>query len=65
VSNSVLLLEIFFVGAPADGNISLLFRYKFVIAFENSNSPGYLTEKFWGPLVVGAIPSRENWFERF
>jgi hypothetical protein len=42
----------------ADLDYFPFFRYKFVIAFENSNSPGYLTEKFWGPLVVGAIPSR-------
>jgi len=30
--------------------------YKFVIAFENSSYPGYITEKILEPLVAGCIP---------
>lgn len=30
--------------------------YKFVIAFENSCAPDYVTEKFYDPLLAGAVP---------
>lgn len=31
-------------------------RYKFVIAFENSCAEDYVTEKFFDPLLAGAVP---------
>lgn len=31
-------------------------NYKFVIAFENAISKDYVTEKFFDPLIVGAVP---------
>jgi hypothetical protein len=31
-------------------------RYKFTLAFENSISPDYVTEKFFDPLLVGSVP---------
>ncbi|EEY69786.1 putative alpha mannosyltransferase [Phytophthora infestans T30-4] len=31
-------------------------RYKFVVAFENSAEPGYVTEKLVNPLLAGSIP---------
>ncbi|XP_065158355.1 alpha-(1,3)-fucosyltransferase 10 isoform X2 [Atheta coriaria] len=31
-------------------------RYKFIIAIENAKCEDYITEKFWRPLIVGAIP---------
>jgi hypothetical protein len=36
--------------------IRFLKEYKFTIAFENSTSPGYTTEKLWQPMKVGSIP---------
>lgn len=31
-------------------------QYKFTIAFENEQYPGYTTEKIFGPLLVGSVP---------
>lgn len=31
-------------------------KYKFVIAFENSISTNYVTEKFYAPLLSGSVP---------
>ncbi|XP_020683800.1 glycoprotein 3-alpha-L-fucosyltransferase A [Dendrobium catenatum] len=42
-----------------DGNVDkleTLKRYKFSLAFENSNEDDYVTEKFFQSLVAGAIP---------
>ena len=36
--------------------IPLLSRYKFTIAFENSQAEGYVTEKFFQPLIAGSVP---------
>lgn len=36
--------------------INFLESYKFTIAFENSTSPGYTTEKLWQPMKAGSIP---------
>lgn len=50
---------------PADGTveqlhgstkIALLARYKFTLAFENSKAEGYVTEKFFQPLIAGSVP---------
>jgi len=31
-------------------------RYRFVLAFENACEPDYVTEKFFDPLIFGAVP---------
>lgn len=36
--------------------INFLKKYKFCIAFENSDSDGYMTEKLIDPLLAGSIP---------
>lgn len=36
--------------------MALYGHYKFVIAFENSCVEDYVTEKFFDPLLVGAVP---------
>eukprot|EP00897_Mesotaenium_endlicherianum_P001770 jgi/Mesen1/1620/ME000135S00615 len=36
--------------------LAVVKRYKFSLAFENSCEEDYVTEKFWGSLVVGAVP---------
>ena len=34
----------------------LLSRYKFTIAFESTVAEGYVTEKFYQPLIAGSVP---------
>ncbi|BBN09342.1 hypothetical protein MPTK1_4g19010 [Marchantia polymorpha subsp. ruderalis] len=36
--------------------LQTLRRYKFSLAFENSNEDDYVTEKFWQSLVAGSVP---------
>lgn len=36
--------------------MTLYSRYKFVIAFENFRAANYVTEKFFDPLLAGAVP---------
>lgn len=36
--------------------MALYEQYKFIIAFENSCAEDYVTEKFFDPLLVGAVP---------
>ncbi|KAL3689893.1 hypothetical protein R1sor_016202 [Riccia sorocarpa] len=36
--------------------LQALRRYKFSLAFENSNEDDYVTEKFWQSLVAGSVP---------
>ena len=44
------------VGAPVDDKITFQSKYKFVIACENSSTPGYLTEKFAQAAQSNAVP---------
>ncbi|KAG1706908.1 hypothetical protein DVH05_027758 [Phytophthora capsici] len=39
-----------------DDAVSMFRNYKFVIAFENSGMPGYVTEKLVNPFLAGSIP---------
>ncbi|EGZ09731.1 hypothetical protein PHYSODRAFT_523224 [Phytophthora sojae] len=39
-----------------DDAVTTFQRYKFVIAFENSGVPGYVTEKLVNPFLAGSIP---------
>ncbi|KAI8820992.1 uncharacterized protein EV422DRAFT_48540 [Fimicolochytrium jonesii] len=41
---------------PWDQKTAVLKRYKFNLAFENSNSEDYVTEKFYQPLESGTVP---------
>ncbi len=41
---------------PASPLVPLMRRYKFVLAFENAQEPDYVTEKFYIPLLAGAVP---------
>ncbi len=36
--------------------VAVMARYKFTLAFENSISRDYVTEKFFDPLTVGSVP---------
>ena len=36
--------------------IDMLRPYKFTLAFENTNDPDYVTEKYFQPLVAGSVP---------
>jgi glycosyl transferase family 10 (putative fucosyltransferase) len=40
----------------AEAKLAVLARYKFTLAFENSRSPDYVTEKFFQPLMAGSVP---------
>lgn len=44
------------VGGPVADKIAFQSKYKFVIAFENSSTPGYLTEKFAQAAQSNAVP---------
>ena len=44
------------VGGPVDDKLAFQSKHKFVIAFENSSTPGYLTEKFAEAAQSNAIP---------
>ena len=44
------------VGGPVADKLAFCGRYKFNIAFENSSSPGYTTEKVMQPLTVNSVP---------
>jgi len=39
-----------------EARVELMGRYKLTLAFENSVSPDYVTEKFFDPLVAGSVP---------
>ena len=44
------------IGPKVEDKFELMSHYKFVIAFENSIYPSYLTEKIFHALQVGAVP---------
>ncbi|WP_153798953.1 glycosyltransferase family 10 domain-containing protein [Foetidibacter luteolus] len=44
------------IGGPVTDKVAFLSQYKFIIAFENTSYPGYLTEKIVEPMRVGTIP---------
>lgn len=44
------------VGGPVADKLAFQSKHKFVIAFENSSTPGYLTEKFAEAAQADAIP---------
>lgn len=44
------------VGGPVQDKLEFQSKHKFIIAFENQRSPGYLTEKFSEAALAGAIP---------
>lgn len=46
------------LGAPVAAEDSIRFRrgYRFFLAFENSSSPGYVTEKILAAMAAGCIP---------
>jgi hypothetical protein len=39
-----------------DTNVATIARYRFTLAFENSISQDYVTEKFFDPRVAGSVP---------
>jgi glycosyltransferase involved in cell wall biosynthesis len=39
-----------------DTKMQIYSKYKFVIAFENSIAPDYVTEKFFDPFLAGTVP---------
>jgi hypothetical protein len=43
-------------GSGANGKLSVIRHYQFTLAFENSNSEDYVTEKFFHALVAGSVP---------
>lgn len=44
------------MGGPVSDKMALLRECRFNLAFENSSSPGYITEKLVEPLLAGCIP---------
>jgi hypothetical protein len=43
-------------GSTVDDKLNFLKNYRFNLAFENSQSPGYVTEKLIEPLLMGCTP---------
>jgi len=43
-------------GTRNENKLNLMRSYKFSLAFENSETIDYVTEKFWGSLLAGAVP---------
>jgi len=39
-----------------DTKLATIRQYRFTLAFENSMTPDYVTEKFFQPLLVGSVP---------
>ena len=44
------------IGQPVSDKLEFIKDYKFTLAFENSTSPGYTTEKLIEPMAVSSIP---------
>ena len=44
------------IGGPVENKLDFQRRHKFVIAFENSSTPGYTTEKIVHAFSAGAVP---------
>jgi len=44
------------IDGPVDNKLDFIRGYKFVIAFENSSFPGYVTEKILEPFLTNSIP---------
>ncbi len=44
------------IGGPIDDKLSFQMKHKFVMAFENTSTPGYTTEKIVHAFSAGAIP---------
>jgi len=44
------------IGGPVNDKLTFIRDYKFVISFENSSRPGYLTEKIIEPMAMDCIP---------
>lgn len=44
------------IGTPVDDKMKFIRKYKFNIAFENSSSPGYVTEKIIEALAARTVP---------
>ncbi|SFT41610.1 Glycosyltransferase family 10 (fucosyltransferase) C-term [Algoriphagus locisalis] len=44
------------LGFRVEDKMNFIKQYKFIIAFENSSYPGYVTEKIWQPFFVDMIP---------
>ena len=44
------------IGGPVDDKLKFQRKHKFVIAFENTATPGYTTEKIIGAFAAGAVP---------
>ena len=44
------------IGSGPSAKHTLIARYKFTLAFENSICTDYVTEKFFDPLLVGSVP---------
>lgn len=44
------------IGGPVPDKMAFIRGYRFCVAFENTSSPGYTTEKLIEPLLAGSIP---------
>lgn len=44
------------IGGPVEDKLAFLNKYKFNIAFENSSTPGYVTEKIMDAFAAGVVP---------